>query len=213
MVLPSIEKTNQIPLWLKILATCFLCVFVPVYWIKRGPANFLWFCDIALIVVTVALWMESRFLVSMMAVSILLPELVWSIDYFGRLLTGSHLFGLGATSYMFNEKIPGVIRVLSFIFHIYLPIILLWTLYRLRFHEKSWIAQTVLAWMVLPLCYWFTGPVENINWVFGPGPTPQQWLPAPLYLVLLMVLLPLFIYLPSHYLFKRLFSEHKVPGT
>lgn len=138
-------QTNQIPLWIKILTTCFLCVFIPVYWLKRGPANLLWFSDIALIIVTIALWMENRFLVSMMAVGVLLPELTWNVDFFGRLLTGHHLFGLGATSYMFSEKLLEIIRVLSLTLHVYLPIILIWSLYRLRFHEKSWIAQTALA--------------------------------------------------------------------
>lgn len=213
MVLPSVQKTSEVPVWLKILTTCFLCILVPVYWVYRGPTNFLWFSDIALIVVTIALWMENRFLVSMMAVGVLLPELVWIIDYFSRLLTGSHLFGLGATSYMFNEKISGFIRVLSFIFHVYLPVVLLWMLYRLRFHEMSWIAQTILAWVVLPICYWFTDPVQNINWVFGPGSSPQQWLSGPLYVALLMILLPLLIYIPSHFLFKWLFSAEEQPDT
>ena len=63
---------------------------------------------------------------------------------------------------------------------------------------------------MLALSYWFTDPVENINWVFGPGSQSQQWMPGSIYLVLLMIVLPLLIYLPSHLLFKRLFSAKKI---
>ena len=39
---------DQIPLWLKVACTLFICILVPVYWIQYGPGNFLWFSDIAL---------------------------------------------------------------------------------------------------------------------------------------------------------------------
>ena len=61
--------------WIKLPYTLFVCVLVPVYWVERGPANFLWISDIALLVSVPALWMENRFLTSMMAVGVLLPEL------------------------------------------------------------------------------------------------------------------------------------------
>jgi len=38
-----------IPLGLKIIYTLFVCALVPVYWRQYGPANFLWFSDIALL--------------------------------------------------------------------------------------------------------------------------------------------------------------------
>ena len=57
---------DLIPLPLKIGYTLFLCVLVPVYWVKWGPKNFLWFSDIALLTTGVALWLESSLLASMM---------------------------------------------------------------------------------------------------------------------------------------------------
>ena len=41
-----------IPLRLKSVPfpyTIFVCVLVPVYWVERGPANFLWLSDVALL--------------------------------------------------------------------------------------------------------------------------------------------------------------------
>lgn len=52
-----------------------------------------------------------------------------------------------------------------FLYHIYLPAILIFVVYRLGYHRKAWIAQTMLIRVVLPLCYWFTDPRANINCV------------------------------------------------
>ena len=68
-----------------------------MYWIWLGPANFLWASDIALFVTLAALWLESRLLASMMTLAVLLPELLWNVDFFGSLL-GIDIFGVGATS-------------------------------------------------------------------------------------------------------------------
>ena len=95
----------MIPLWLKITYTLFVCALVPIYWRQYGPANFLWFSDIALLALVPALWLESPLLVSMMALAIVLPELAWNIDYFFRLATGVSLIGL--TNYMFDASIHG----------------------------------------------------------------------------------------------------------
>ena len=70
-------------------------VLVPVYWAQRGPANFLWASDIALLVTVGALWRESRFLSSMMAVAVLLPELGWNVDFFLRLGVAQGLMSQG----------------------------------------------------------------------------------------------------------------------
>ncbi len=112
----------MISLGLKIGYTLFVCVVTPIYWRQYGPANFLWFSDIALLVMVPALWLESALLASMMALSVVLLELIWNIDFFVRLATSKSLIGLSA--YMFDAKIPIFIRSLS-CFHIVLPLLLL----------------------------------------------------------------------------------------
>jgi len=44
-----------IALWLKLAYTAMVVAIVPVYYVHYGPANFLWFSDIALVVTAVAL--------------------------------------------------------------------------------------------------------------------------------------------------------------
>jgi hypothetical protein len=107
---------------------------------------------------------------------------------------------------MFDSKIPLPIRALS-LFHVVLPILLLWLLYRLGYDRRALLAQTLLAWIVLPLSYFLTKRTDNVNWVYGVSGGTQKWMPAPLYLVLLMIAFPLALYLPTHLVLKRLFNQ------
>ena len=192
----------MISLRFKIAYTLFVCLLVPIYWRQYGPANFLWFSDIALLVLVPALWLENALLASMMAVAIIFFEAIWNIDFFTRLATGKSLIGLSA--YMFDPKIPLFIRLLS-LFHIALPLLLLWTLHRLGYDRRALVAQTILAVVVLPLSYLVSNPRENVNWVYGFGEHPQSTLPAGVFLLLVMVIYPIVVYLPTHLLFAKMF--------
>ena len=68
-------------------------------------------------------------------------------------------------------------------------------------------AQIALTAVVLPVTYLVTGPADNVNWVYGPA-EPQDWIPSYLYLALLMLAFVFLVYLPSHWLFKKLFAVH-----
>jgi hypothetical protein len=193
-----------LPLWLKLAYTLMVAAIVPVYLVHYGPANFLWFSDIALIVTGIALWQESRLLASMMAVGVLLPELLWNVSFFSRLLVRVRVTGLA--DYMFDRAIPRWIRALS-LFHIPMPIVLLWMLHTLGYDPRALLAQTVLAWVILPVTYAMTDPRENINWVFGPGGQPQRRLAPRLYLLLVLVVFPLIVYVPTHFLLRALFRS------
>jgi len=192
----------MIPLWIKITYTLFAVITVAVYAVKYPPGNFLWFSDIALVLTAPALWLESGLLASTLAVGTLLPEVFWNAGFFGRLFTGKRLAGL--TDYMFDAQKPRYLRALS-LFHVFLPVLLLWMIARLGYSPKALIAQTVLAWTVLPLTYVTTDPEKNINWVFGPGTVQRNRLSAMLYLGLLMIAFPVLVYLPTHLLLQALF--------
>lgn len=207
-------RQHPIPLWVKILYTLFVSVLIPVYWVEYGPANFLWGSDIALIVTVITLWTGSRLLASMMALAVLITELGWNIDFICRLVVGPEAICLHGTEYMFDEKVPLFVRGLS-MFHTVLPVLLIWLVYRLGYHPRALYYQTLLTWVILPATYVLTDPSANINWVHGFGHEPQTWIPGPLYVGVLMVLIPLVLYLPTHLLLSRLFDvsspRHKSP--
>ena len=194
-----------IPLWLKLAYTAFAVVTVAIYAKKYPLWNFLWFSDIALISTVPALWLENSLLASMMLVGVLLPEALWNGAFFARILTRKRLSGL--TDYMFDASKPRYLRAISLVFHVLLPPLLLWMAYRLGYDPRALLAQTALAWIVLPLSYWLGDPrVENLNWVFGWTAAQQTRIPPLAYLGLVMIAFPLLIYLPTHLLLQRLFA-------
>ena len=203
-------KPRSIPLWLKVIYTGFVAVLVPYYWRTYGPINFLWFCDVALLVTVAALWLESPLLFSMQAVAITLPQLLWVVDFLAH-LAGVNLLGVAA--YMFDPHIPLFVRGLSS-FHGWLPFLLLWAVWRVGYDTRGVVAQTVLALVLLPICFFFLPPpphsaanptaAVNLNWVYGPGEdVMQRWMAPWKYLVLQMVFWPVVIYLPTHLTLRR----------
>ena len=201
------KRSWQIPLALKIAFTLFVAVLVRFYWINYGPQNFLWFCDAALLLTVPALWLESSLLASIPAVGILLPQLLWVLDFLVRLLTGTSL--LGFADYMFDPNIPLFVRGLSS-FHGWLPLLLLWLVWKLGYDRRALVVQTLLGWALLVASFFLTGrppapqddpnKAVNVNWVFGMGKEVQTWTTAELYLALQLAVYPLCVYVPTHFL-------------
>jgi hypothetical protein len=151
-----------------------------------------------------ALWLESPLLASMMALAVTLPEVAWNVDFFVRLTTGASLMGL--SGYMFDRTIPLFIRALS-LFHVGLPLILVWMLYRLGYDKNAFLTQTLVAAIVLPLSYLFGDPHRNINWVYGFGERPETRIPVLWFLAFLILMFPLAIYLPTHLVLDKVFGS------
>ena len=193
-----IASRPLIPLWVKICYTLFVTALVPVYWWYYGPANFLWGSDIALLLGLVGFWLECSLLVSMMAVMVVIADTLWILDLVARLILGPELFGFtSGTDYMFDTDIPLFVRLFS-LFHAAMPPLLLWGIFRLGYHHRALMAQIIFSWFILPITYLVSDVERNINWVFGFGPEPQQWLPEHLYVVFLMVFFPITLFLPTH---------------
>ncbi len=185
------RSPRTIPLAAKIAGAAFLAVLVPVYLHTYGLNNFLWFCDSALILTVAGMWLESSLLVSMCAVGILIPQGVWLAD-FGSHLLGFHLLNL--TAYMFDPRIPLFTRSLS-LFHGWLPLLLIWLLFRLGYDKRALPAWTAAAAGLSLVCYYFTPPAGshpadpnlpiNLNYLYGfNDQQPQHWVNQNLYVVL-----------------------------
>ena len=199
---------RRLPLWLKITYTVFVCVLVPYYLHQYGPLNFLWFCDVALLMTLAALWLESALLAGMGAVGIALPQLLWAVDFVVRLTTGQHVVNL--TEYMFDADKPLFVRGLS-LFHGWLPFLLLWMVWRLGYDRRALAFQIMACWLDLLLCYLLVddpaGPAENVNKIFGPSDSAPAAQANPSWIIVLMVLYPLCLYVPTHFLLRRLMPQ------
>lgn len=207
---PQTPGAPRLPLWLKLAYTAFLAVLIPVYWINYGPTNFLYFCDVALLLTLVGMWRESRLLLSLPAVGILLPQLIWCVDFAAHVL-GWKLTGM--TDYMFDADRSLFLRGLS-LFHGWLPFLLFYAVRRLGYDRRALPAWSSLAAALCVVSYFFlpaAGAVvadpkipRNVNYVFGfSEDAPQTWLPSPVYLGAWIAALIGLVYVPTHALLRR----------
>ena len=200
------QRPHRIPLGVKLAYTAFMALLIPVYWMNYGPTNFLYFCDVALLLTLVGVWTESSLLISMSAVGILVPQLLWVVDFVGH-LAGLHVTGM--TDYMFDPQRSRFLRGLS-LFHGWLPGLLLFLVARLGYDRRALRHWTVLAWSLCLICYVAMPPAGallsnpklpvNINYVWGfSDAAPQPWMDSRLYLGVWMLSLLLIGYLPVHF--------------
>ncbi|EKJ99262.1 hypothetical protein RBSH_05438 [Rhodopirellula baltica SH28] len=209
------SSPQPIPLWIKLAFTAFVAVLTPYYWREYGPTNFLYFCDVALFLAVAAVWTQRPIFASMAAVGITIPQLLWQVDFVGQ------LFGVpatGMTDYMFDPGISLFARGLSF-FHFWLPILLLYLVWRLGYDRRALVAWTGTAWLLLLICYFLMPPAgatldfpnqpHNINYVYGMDDTqPQQWMPPQAWLGMLFIGLPALLYYPTHLALKTFLPNH-----
>lgn len=201
------------PLWLKLAYSLFVAILVPVYLADYGPTNFLYFCDVALLLALISLWSGNMLWASAGAVGILLPQAIWMADFIGSAL-GLPLTGM--TAYMFDDALPLFTRFLS-LFHFWLPLLLLYLVGRFGYDRRAiwlwWPTATVL----MILSYMFVPPPPapannpglpvNVNYVYGLGDAaPQDWMAPLSYFLLVLVALPVVILWPTHFLLRWLFA-------
>jgi hypothetical protein len=204
----------RVPLALKLAFTAYMAVLVPVYWHYYGATNFLYFCDIAMLLTLFAIWPENALIVSMCAVGILIPQAVWVIDFLAN-AAGFSLTGM--TDYMFVAEHSLFLRLLS-LFHGWLPFLLIYLVWKLGYDRRALISWTGLAWALLLICFFLMPPPSpdagltpvNINYVWGMSDSaPQPWLPAYAWFAGLLIGLPLLVYAPTHFALARIMPVAK----
>ena len=172
----------MIPTAFKFAYTAFVAYIVVVCLRHYGLRNLLGFSDVALIGAVPAMWFENATIGSVIAVAVLLPEILWNVDFAGRLLLRRRITGL--TDYMFEPERPKLLRGLS-LFHVPLPLVVLWLLHAYGYDARNALAGAcVLGAVVLAISRLVGKPEKNINWTYGLGPRPSR-LPAWLYVPLL----------------------------
>ncbi len=189
-----------IPLWFKLAYTAFVLYVMAVWWKHYGWKNFLWFSDIAFIGAVPAMWLESAPLSSVLTVAVLVPELLWNVDYALRLLLRRRITGL--TDYMFEPERPLLLRGLS-LFHVPLPLVLLWLIAAYGYDASVGLTgAVVLAAIVLPWSRIVSTSEKNINWTYGLGGWRVRW-PGWLYVPVLFAVFVLFVFLPTDWILRR----------
>ena len=187
----------------KVAYTVFVLLVVVIWWRHYSWRNFLWFSDIAFIGAVPALWLESAALASVLAVAVLLPEILWNVDFVARLLTRRRITGL--TDYMFEPQRSRLLRGLS-LFHVPLPLVLLWMVREYGYDASAGLTGALmLAAVVLPWSRAVSTPERNINWTHGLGPR-RSTLPPAIYVALLYAAFVVLVFLPTHVLLQALYG-------
>lgn len=188
-------------------ALLWLVVWGSTYAVVYGFGNFLHLCDVAVILTCVGLWRGSPLLLSMQALNILI-DLAWDLDLGWRLATGRHL--LGGTEYMWETKYPLWVRLLS-LFHLCLPVVLLWALRQVGYDRRALAAQSVLG-LVLLIAARALGPEVNVNYAWRDPFFHRAWGPAPVHVLVIFAGLVAVVYAPAHLLFSRVYPAAKSRG-
>ena len=202
MAIPSAAQTS-IPRRLRWAALVWMLIWFPIYWRTWGASNFLQLCDVAVILTCIGIWTDSGLLISSQAVSALLVDVAWALDAGWRLFTRHHL--LGGTEYLFDASKPLWIRLLS-LYHLVLPVLLLWLLYRLGYDRRGWALQSAIALPVF-IASRFTNPQKNMNFAFAEPFFRRQWGPAPVHVVVIWLFMVFVVYLPTHLFLIRMFAR------
>jgi hypothetical protein len=188
--------------WFSLL---WMVVWLPAYFRVWGWANLLHLCDVAVILTFAGIWLANPLLLSSQAVNSVAAGFLWVLDVGWRLTTGRFL--LGGTEYMWDTRYPLSVRLLS-TFHIGLPLVLLWTLWRVGYDRRALALQAAIAAVLLLLSRLLSAEL-NMNYAYRDPLFHRSWGPSPAHLAMIFVPLIVLIYWPTHLLLNWLF---RVPG-
>ena len=115
------------------------------------------------------------------------------------------------TDYMFKHENSLFLRGLS-LFHGWLPFLLAYLVWQLGYDRRGFPAWTVLAWVLLLICFFFMPPPHpnpgltpvNINYVWGPSDNAAQtWVHPYVWLAGLMIGMPLLLFCAGAFLLSQ----------
>jgi len=173
----------------------FVVVWAPTYLIYWSPVDFLYLCNLAVILTLAGLWLGNSLLMSSQAVATMVIGPLWVMDVvWGVVTSGRHL--LGGTEYMWDVTRPLWVRLLSFD-HVAVPLATWWAIRKLGYDRRAWGLQAGIAAAVLLLSR-IVAPWKNMNFAQKELVTFHTWGPAPVHLLVIWSVLVLVVYWPVH---------------
>lgn len=195
---------------LRWLAPLWLAIYLPAYAAAYGWANFLFLCNVGVIVTAIGLWRGDRLLLSAASVGALFVGFVWTVDFGARLLSGEHL--LGVTAYMWDPQYPLFTRLLS-LYHVAWPLLMLHLMARLRYDRRGWAVQGALA-VPLVVAGRFAGDAAtNINYAWSDPLWGLQLGPPGIHLATVAAATVFVVFGLSHRLLAATFAAERAPAA
>ena len=204
---------------MKIAYSAFVAVLVPCYWAWYTPWNFLYFCDVAVLLTVVGVWLEEPLLISSQAAGVLLPQALWVVDFGSQLIAGVQVTGM--TTYMFNSELHWFVRGLSS-FHGWLPFLLVWLVSRVGYDRRALRLQSLIAVVVLLVSFYLApappppqshpSAAVNINYVYGFDDQQAQSFLPPFAWFATVTAVMLAMCAAGHILLRRIFNAPPAEG-
>lgn len=183
----------------RLVALAWLGIYLPSYALAYGMGNFLFLCNLGVFVTCLGLWRGSALLLSSQAVGVIVVDVVWTLDFLLRIVTGTHL--VGGTEYMWDPQWPAFTRALS-LYHAAMPVILVYALRRVGYDRRGWALQSAIT-VVAVVAGRLLGPEMNVNHAFVDPIFKRSWEPAVLHVAIVVGALVLVAYPLTHAVLSR----------
>jgi hypothetical protein len=175
---------------------------VPAYVIAYPLTNFLFLCNLGVLLTAVALWRGNVLLLSSQAVGLPVIGVVWTLDFVWRLATGHHL--IGGTEYMWDPRFPLFTRLLS-LYHVMVPAVQLYALGRVGYDRRGYLLQGAIGLLAI-VGGRFCGPAANVNYAFTDPLFKRAWGGPVTHVLLMTGVLALVIYPLVHLALSKAFG-------
>jgi hypothetical protein len=188
---------------LRWVALLLFAAWFPAYAHYWGWANFLHVCDAAVILTCAGLWWGNSALLSSQALNAVLADFLWCLDAGWRIVFGKHL--IGGTEYMWDSHYPFWLRLIS-LFHIFLPILLVWAVNRVGYDRRALALQSGIL-VVLLIASRFFDPALNINYAFLDPVFHRSWGSGPVHLFVIWLAMVIFTYWPVAWVLQKFLPQ------
>jgi len=199
-MLPLQPRAAGYPNWMRWISLAWFAVWFPSYWRTWGAANFAHLCDVAVILTCIGMWTNSAILISSQAVGAVLVDLAWALDAAWMVFLRRPLFG--GDAYLLDPHYPLWARLLT-LFHLIMPGLILWGVYRMGYDRRGWALQCAIALPVF-IAARFTAPAQNIDFAFTDPFIHRQWGPAPVHVFVSWLFMVVVVYWPTHAALKKI---------
>jgi hypothetical protein len=198
---------TSVPTAARLAFTAWMLIWILVVLANQGPQNFFWLCNLAKFIILVAVWCDHRLLLSSQAGLVTVVGLVWTLDLLVALALGGNSV-TGFTTYMFSDDLAPIARAVS-LYHVVLPLFVLWLVWRVGYDRRGVWLQCGIGALGVIGGWLATEPERNINWVHEVFGAEQAWLPEPAWVLMLVVVFPLLMYLPGHWLVRFVLARKR----
>jgi hypothetical protein len=191
---------------LRWVGVCFLAVWAPAYAVYWGSTDFLFLCNVAVVLTCAGLWFGNSLLLSSQAVSTIVIGTLWGVDVAWMALTHGQPL-IGGTEYMWDARYPLWLRMLSFD-HLAAPVVTLWGVGKVGYDRRAWALQSGVAAVVL-VASRIAAPEQNLNFGQKELVTFHSWGPPPVHLLFVWSVLVLVVYWPVHAVLMRVMPARR----